>query len=240
MKFFLTILFISTISYTSIQANVVSIDAFFQKADAFFMKYVKGGLVDYKTLKSKPSDFEELLRLTWNANLTELPPESRKAFWINAYNITCIHAVVKQPNMTSPLDVDGFFTIERHKVAGEYLTLSDIENKKMMDEFKDARLHFVLVCAAKGCPKLANKAYLTENLDAQIETRTIEILDSPEFIRYNLKTDLLEVSEIFNWYTRDFAPMGGTLKYLNKFRTQKIPDSTKVGYYTYDWKLNGQ
>ena len=136
MKFFLTILFISTISYTSIQANVVSIDAFFQKADAFFMKYVKGGLVDYKTLKSKPSDFEELLRLTWNANLTELPPESRKAFWINAYNITCIHAVVKQPNMTSPLDVDGFFTIERHKVAGEYLTLSDIENKKMMDEFK--------------------------------------------------------------------------------------------------------
>ncbi len=224
----------------SATAQSTNLTEFFSKADAFFQKNVNQGVVNYKSLSTETAIFNVLLELTWNANLKNESAETRKAFWINAYNITCIHAVLKHNGIQSPLDVEGFFTIERHKVAGEFLTLSDIENKKLMAEFNDPRLHFVLVCAAKGCPKLASTAFTDQGLEKQIEDRTRVILNSPEFTKYQADTYALKVSEIFSWYAKDFEAAGGTVEFINQYYQTHIPTSLKVEFYPYDWKLNSQ
>ena len=39
------------------------------------------------------------------------------------------------------------------------MTLNDLENERLRKPYNDPRIHFALVCAAKGCPGLSREAY---------------------------------------------------------------------------------
>ena len=51
------------------------------------------------------------------------------------------------------------------EVAGETLTLDEIEHEIIRKHFSEPRIHFALVCAAMGCPPLRTEAYVGEDLD---------------------------------------------------------------------------
>ena len=55
----------------------------------------------------------------------------------------------------------------------QYLSLNGIEND-ILRPLGDPRIHFALVCAAKGCPRLRNRAYTADQLHFQLEDNARE------------------------------------------------------------------
>lgn len=212
---------------------------FFEKAESFFNKYAQNGSVDYTAVKANPAELNTLASLIADMDLSSAGSKEKQSFYINAYNLTVIKAVVDNYPIDSPMDVSGFFDTKNYSIAGESLTLNDIENKKLRAVYNDARFHFVLVCAAQGCPKIFSKAYIPAKLEAHLGTRTTEALNDANFIRVDGVKKRVLVSEIFKWYKEDFDKTGMSLiEYLNQYRSVKIPASYAVDYYTYDWTLN--
>ncbi len=219
--------------------SVVPRQQFYKDADAFFEKYVQNGKVMYGDLKANSAALVELLKVVDTAKLDGLSANEQKAFYINAYNLTLIKAVLLSYPVSSPNDIPGMFDATKHKVAGEYLTLNDLENKKIRATFDDARVHFALVCGALSCPVITESAYKPESLDQQLETQTKLALNDPDFIRVDHSASKVNVSKIFEWYKEDFGgDKKSVLQYINKYRSDQLPLDYKMGYYTYDWTLN--
>ncbi len=211
---------------------------FFSNADSFLKGTVHNGRVDYAAIKKSPEKLNALVDLAKEIRVKKIDAANYQAFWINAYNILVINGVVNNYPLKSPLDVPGFFDKITYEVGGENISLNDIENKLLRANFpQEARYHFVLVCAGLGCPPIIPSAYLPASLDAQLEEQTIKALNDDNFIR--LKKNKVQISQIFEWYTGDFIQNGASLvDFINTYRTEKLPDGSKVSYYPYDWTLN--
>lgn len=215
--------------------------SFFDRADVFFAKYVKEGMVDYAGIRKNSAELDALTREIAELDLSNkrVTAGYLKAFYINSYNLLVIREVVDNYPIEGPLQVKGFFDGIKHVVMKQQMTLDELEKKTLYAQFTDPRLHFVLVCAAKGCPPLANFAYKPDMVEAQIEARAKLVLNLPLFIRVN-KTDV-QFSEIFKWYQQDFTKENQTvIDFVNQYRSKKLPQLKVISYYKYDWSLNQQ
>ncbi len=218
-----------------------SLASFTKETDAFLQAHVNDGRVAYANLKKDPSVINKLYAQAGAMNLSGASAAEKKAFYINAYNLAVIHQVVENYPIKSPMDVPGFFDKKQQKVAGENMTLNQLEKEKLLKAYSDARVHFAVVCAAKGCPVIDNNAYTAQNLDAQLDARAKLALNSSYFIRVDSGKKSVDVSKIFEWYADDFKKGGkSVLAYINGFRQQDIPGNYKVGTYEYDWSLNSR
>lgn len=217
--------------------NAQEVAQYTKKADAFFKTYVKNGLVDYKAIKNNKSSLEELIKLGEGISVSENDKLNYQSFWINAYNVNVIKGIVDNFPINSPLDIKGFFDQTKYTVGGKYTTLNDIENKLLRAVFpKEARFHFVLVCAGLGCPPIIAEAYTPNMLESQLQKQTELALNNPDFIR--VKGKKVQISQIFEWYKGDFTQDGNEVDFINKFRKEPLPAKAKVSYYQYNWKLN--
>jgi len=215
-------------------------DTFFSKTDTFFKEYVSNGKVDYDAIHKNPEKLNEILNIAKDFSIDKKETKKYQAFWINAYNISVIKGIVDNYPIKSPLDKSGFFDRIKHNVGGKSITLNDIEHKLLRAEFKDPRFHFVLVCGAIGCPPLISKSYKPNTLDTQLEQQT-KLAINGTFIKVDTKKKKVFGSEILKWYKEDFTMNGiKEIDFLNKYRTEKIPSNYKLGYFTYNWKLNKQ
>ena len=212
-------------------------DNFYTSVTSLLQKYVKDGQVNYKALQKDVPKLEQLAKQIATYDLSKASGAEKKAFYINAYNVLVLRQVMEHYPIKSVMDVQGFFDKQKYKVAGEYLTLNELEKKKLLLPYKDARINFALVCAAKSCPPLLNKAYTPELVEKQLEAQTRQALNNPTFTKVQPKQ--VQVSEIFKWYEADFlAEAPNILAYINKYRNKPITKQNKVGYYTYNWALN--
>lgn len=211
---------------------------FFSKADAFFKTYVENGRVDYQSIKENTALLNELIEIGNAISVSKSEAKTYQSFWINAYNILVIKGIVDNYPLKSPLDVSGFFDKTKRDIGGQQITLNDIENKLLRGNYpKEARFHFVLVCAGLGCPPITNEAYMPDALETQLQHQTEKALNNPGFVR--VKGKKVQLSQIFEWYKGDFTQDGKSLVgYVNQYRTEKINPNAKVSYYDYDWALN--
>jgi hypothetical protein len=171
--------------------------------------------------------------------LTAANDKEIQAFYINAYNLIVIHQISKLYPIKSALDQNGFFNKVKHKVAGEMLTLDQIEKGKVILKYNDARVHFAFSCAANSCPELANFAYRPDMLDVQLDERTRKTLNDPVFTIVDKQNKKVELSMLFKWYQKDFEQNGmNNLGFVNRYRNESIPDNYSVSFYEYDWGLN--
>lgn len=222
------------ISIASLKAQTNNLTT---QTDAFLKEYVSQGLVDYKAIKTQPAQLQRLLGIIGNINFNDLKGNEQKAALINAYNILVIKSVVDAYPINSPIAVKGFFNERKHKVGSEMMTLDFLEKEFLYKKHPDAKLHFALVCAALGCPKLSSMAFRADILDKQLEMQTRKTLNNPNFIRQTGETVML--SEIFKWYSGHFeANASDVISFINKYRSRNIDTATKVDYYTYVWDLN--
>lgn len=218
--------------------NAQNTSGFFAKADSFFNTHVKNGLVDYKAIKANPTALNGLLDMAKDISVSTEESTTYQAFWINAYNLAVIKGVVENYPIKSPLDEPGFFDKTTYAIGGLNSTLNDIENKLLRGNFpKEARFHFVLVCAGLGCPPIIDSSYKPESLEDQLQRQTELSLNDPNFIR--VKNDKVLLSQLFEWYRGDFTQDGmSEIDYVNQYRKEKITPDSKVGYYSYNWSLN--
>jgi hypothetical protein len=215
-----------------------NVSDFFSKADTFFAEYVKNGKVAYKTIKENPSSLNELVDLANSISVSKSDKNTYQAFWINGYNLSVIKGIVANYPIKSPLDKAGFFDKTKYDIGGKSITLNDIENKLLRGNFpKEARFHFVLVCAGLGCPPIISNAYLPNTLESQLQKQTEIALNNTSFIK--VKGKKVQLSQLFEWYKGDFTQGGKSqIDYVNQYRKEKIDSGAKIGYYNYDWTLN--
>jgi hypothetical protein len=215
--------------------------SFFDFADSFFKKSVQNGKVTYSSLKANGTMLNEMVAMVENRSVSRSNPNEYKAFYINAYNIITIKSLASNYPIKSPLDIDGFFKVKKHKVAGEMLTLDQIENVKLRKEFNDARIHFVVVCGALSCPPIIESAYIPASLNAQMTKQARSAINSDFFVKVDDSAKEVAVSMIMKWYKEDFVKDGQTtIDYLNKYRNTQIPINYKVTYQEYNWTINAR
>lgn len=221
------------------ESNAQVVPSFFTETDGFFNSYVLNGKVDYKAIVASPELLNALLEKVKNIKVSPSDAPTYQAFWINAYNLSVIKGIINNYPLKSPLDKKGFFDKIKYDVGGTSITLNDIENKKLRAVFKkEARFHFVLVCAGLGCPPIINKVYKPASLEVQLQKQAEIALNNPNFIR--VKGNKVQLPQIFEWYKGDFTHNGTEIDYINKFRKEHIPENAKVSYYNYDWRLNSK
>ena len=212
---------------------------FFQDAGEFFKANVIGGKVRYRKVKNDPRQLNLLLQYLDNQGTLDVKGNEEKALLINAYNLFVIKGIVNNYPVESPLKVAGFFDRKDFRVGGKNISLNGLEKEVLIKQTQDARLHFVLVCAAIGCPKIATFAYVPEKLEEQLNARTRLAMNDPYFTRVEKTAERVELSQIFEWYKKDFTVGGQTLlQFVNRYREEQIPGHYKIAYYTYDWTVN--
>lgn len=216
-------------------------DDFFTNAGRFFNKYVQEGLVDYNSIIKYPASLDALIQQIGQTNLKGMNANTKKAFLINSYNLLVIKTLVKKQPLNNPTELAGFFDKIKHNVGGNQWTLNYIENNQIRKVYNDPRIHFVLVCGALGCPKIANYAYTPDRLESKLEQLTRLAINNKAFIRVNNTEKKVLISELFYWYKDDFLSQSASLlDYINKYRAKKIPDNFKVDKYPYDWTWNNK
>jgi hypothetical protein len=214
------------------------------------------GLVDYATLKANDLEaFEAFMRTLAEADPDSFPTEqARIAFWINAYNAVVIWQVVERYPVDSVRDVGalwgligGFFKQE-YPVAGRHMSADDIEHGTLREKFDDERIHWALVCAAFGCPRLLNRAYRPETLEETLRAQSYEFLAQPRGLQVDRDGETLYLSSYFDWYAGDFeAAAGDVVDYVLRYAPDDAAgwirahrDSMTVRIMDYDWTLNSQ
>lgn len=160
-------------------------------------------------------------------------PLEWKAFYINAYNIAVIDLVARNWPVKTILRVEGgkAFTNPRLVLHGKRISLDDLE-KRILQPAKDPRIHFALVCAARGCPDLRKEPYMPHMLDRQLDDQARSFLHSSRGAV--LKGNTLHLSKLFEWYRQDF---GDLRSFIGRYR--KLPASVSlVADLEYDWRVN--
>ncbi len=190
--------------------------------------------------------------------------ERRLAFWINAYNLLTLRAIVDHYPIQSAWftllprnsirQIDGVWTRLTWQVAGRPVTLDDIEHKILRPVFKDARVHFAINCASVSCPPLSIEPYRDQALDSQLDAAARRYLGSPDGLR--LDGDTMRVSSILDWYGEDFVPryaplIAGELSAKDKAilgvistfgsgdaASRAARGNSRIVFLKYDWSLN--
>ena len=205
--------------------------------DTFLKKYVStSGDVDYKSIKANKKELEAITK-TFSATsvLTSWSTNDQLAFWINAYNVFTIDLIVNHYPIKSIQNLDGGkpWDVKRITIGGKKYSLNNIENDIIRPQFKDARIHFAVNCAAKSCPPILNGAFFSKSLDEQLDTVTKKFINNTKY--QNITSGKMTLSKIFDWYKVDF---GDIFTFINKYSTIKVNKNTAIVYKEYDWSLN--
>jgi hypothetical protein len=228
--------------------------------------HVHAAAVDYTALKEHRAALAAVMAAFAEPTADEergWTREQRLAFWINAYNLFTLRAIVDHYPIRSALltlqprnsirQIDGVWTALTWKAAGRTVTLDDIEHKILRPEFKEPRVHFAINCASVGCPPLAGEPYRPRTLNDQLDAAARRYLARPQGLA--IRGDTLLVSRILEWYGDDFvaafAPDAAAVNRLERVARALVirfgpaaaadlarKPSTRIRYLDYDWSLN--
>ena len=204
--------------------------------------------VDYQAIRETGQDqLESYLNYAARIDPRTYTRDEQMAYWINVYNALTIQVVLRYPNKGSivrmgeklfaigPWD-DAVFT-----VAGESLTLNDIEHRILRPIWRDHRIHYAVNCASVGCPNLSTQAYSAASLEEQLASAEKTYLTHPRGLL--IEGNKAKLSSIFKWYRSDFGEEeSDVLTYMSEF-SAPLKDLLEQGRrvrtsYDYDWSLN--
>lgn len=223
-----------------------------------------GLLLKYAELNTYLSQLSDITKDTFSSwNKSE-----QLAFLINAYNAFTVKLVLtRYPKLDSIKDIGFLFFGNPWKkefvsLLGQTRSLDDLEHNliRKSGQYNEPRIHFAITCASVGSPALRDQAYTGEKLEEQLEAATHGFLADRTRNRYNTDKIRLEVSEIFEWYRKDFeqgwrgwsslaqffAHYAADLKDVPKVtpmieldaKQAQIEEGIKIKFLEYDWTLN--
>lgn len=245
-SFYLLILILIFSSQLSFASNF---DNSYKDYSNVLTKYVNKGLVDYKNLKNNSESLEKSLTeisKVEKSEYNEWRRDEKLAFLINLYNATTLKLIIDNYPLKSIRDIETPWALKIVKLFGSNISLDILEHEVIRKEFNEPRIHFVLVCAAKGCPILSSEPYKSTNLESQLDNATKTFLsdNTKNYIDNNKK--VINLSPVFDWFKDDFTKKYGSVnKFLEPyFLNEKIYESEfskfSIKYTTYDWSLNEQ
>ena len=210
---------------------------------------------DYALLKANAKDTSKLAK--YLDYLQELDPRTysraeQKAYWINLYNALTVKVVVDAFPVDSIRDIcgdraagsecSGPWNEVRARVAGQGLTLDNIENDILRPIWKDNRIHYGLSCASYSCPDLSGTAFTAKNTKALLDTGARKYVNDKRGVDF-MEDDFIIISSIYDWYVEDFGNnKQGVIKHLALYADKELAERLKnfngAVDYEYDWRLN--
>jgi hypothetical protein len=234
----------STAAIVALSGHTFAFDA--DTYSVLLSQYAPAGNVDYAELKAK--DFPRLERVY--QSLATLDPkrfqsaDEELAFWMNAYNAIVLYSATRSFPETQIGSEGGDFFKRKHPIAGQKLSLDEIEREKIRKNNRDARVHFGVNCGSRSCPLLAAQPYTAENIRRKLDLNASLFINDDANVKFDADKGLIQVSEIFKWYADDFALDSGSVeKFLEKYlapekKTILASRRWKLVYIPYDWSLN--
>ena len=239
------------------------------------LKYVnRQGMVNYKDLKAKRTRLDAFCRLMGNLEpkvLQKWDKQKQLAFWINAYNALTLKVIIDNYPIKARLlkslaypknsirQIPNVWDKLQFLVAGQKMTLNQIEHEVLRKKFNEPRIHVALVCAAMSCPALRNEPYFGKTLNKQFDDQARKFLSVPTKFRVDRKSKKVHLSKIFKWFGADFIenykPAQGfaghseaersVLNFLSKHLSDADGEYLRTGkykivYLDYNWTLNAQ
>lgn len=212
--------------------------------------------MDYRNLKAKDgAALRSLREQMMRVNVGSLNPKQQLAYWINLYNINVVGVVVDNYPVKSIRDIStdpivrlNVFKKDLVPFGNGLTSLDQIENKRIREGFKDARIHFAINCAARSCPPIRTEAYVGARVDEQLDDQARRFLNGPNGVKVGRKNDKVVVSttKVMDWFKKDFEQWGGgSVAFIRKYAS---PDKVKMidgaggkvrlEFEDYDWALN--
>ena len=214
------------------------------------------GRVNYATWNSTPADLqalEDYLAELSRANHQVATEKAAKlAYWINAYNALTIHGILREyptssiRNHTAKVFGYNIWKDLRLIVGDVNYSLDHIEHQ-ILRKLGEPRIHFAIVCASLGCPRLLNEAYEAQRLDQQLTTNTRMFFSTSANFQYDARRQVIHLSSILDWFQTDFGvDQAAMLKYVSSYlptrpaRQAANSGTVEVRFLDYDWNLNDQ
>lgn len=221
---------------------------------------VKGRQVDYLALKASQLELEKVV-----AGFGALDPDTlaamedagKIAFYINAYNSTTLLSITERYPVNSIKDISGVWNKRKWSVAGQKLTLDDIEHERLRKDFSEPRIHFAVNCASIGCPPLAPVPYLPETLADQLDSSCRAYFSDSALTYLDSGSGKLHTSKIFDWFGADFKSFppdsransdlskkeASIVSFIASFLVEEkaaelLTQTRSLKYLSYDWGLN--
>lgn len=204
--------------------------------------------VDYEALIDDKALLEEYINTTANIDPRKYNKDEQMAYWINLYNALTVLLIIDE-YPTQSITTLGKTTIAfgpwddfAITVAGQDLSLNDIEHRILRPIWQDDRIHFAVNCASIGCPNLQAEAFTSDNLNTLLDIGAEEYLAHPRALRF--EEDTLILSSLFEWYASDFGnDLTAILAKLSEYAPDELKEDLKEHQgkikYEYDWGLNG-
>ena len=227
-----------------------------QSFDQLLKKHVdKNGMVNYKAWHANPTDRQTLtayLNHLSQANLnTPAQRNAQLAYWINAYNAVTIEGILRVYPTTSirnhTAKIAGYNIWKDLKlhVGDSKAGLEEIEHK-VLRKMNEPRIHFAIVCASIGCPRLLNEAYMPQKMEQQLTINTKDFFSRSQNLQIDTNSRTVKLSKLLNWYGSDFgADINTQLVAYQRYWPEAAAQAVAAGgyrvdYLSYDWNLNAQ
>lgn len=205
--------------------------------DILLKKHVDDtGNVDYKGFAQDINALQDYLDyLAKNQPTDKAHKPEKLAYYINLYNAATVKLILDNYPTKSIKDIKNPWGKDIVQMGTEKISLGNLEHK-ILRKMDEPRIHFAINCASYSCPKLLNTAFTATNLEKLLEQTAKDFINDPK--RNVLNKEKASLSEIFNWYKKDFTKNGSLIDYLNKYASQKLTSDTKISYLNYNWGLN--
>jgi hypothetical protein len=240
---------------TSVVSPLTALAAPFDHAHAIFdtvlRKHVSESWVDYGALKADPKPLDTYLdglAAVSEEEFNRWSEKERLAFLLNLYNAATLKLVVDHYPIKSIKDIGGFrngpWKQKVVRLFGKVIALDEVEHGLIRAQYHDPRVHFALVCAAKGCPPLRAEAYVAARLDDQLDHQGRVFLGQAHKNRVAAASRTVYLSPIFKWFKKDFEEKSGSvLRFVESYLPEKDRPAVaaggfKIRYTAYDWSLN--
>jgi hypothetical protein len=214
------------------------------------------GMVDYAGWKSSESDTDALKQYLVTLGRGDAEGsdaiDGKLAFWINAYNALTVYGILQVyptssiRNHTAKVVGYNIWHDLLLPVADQQYSLDAIEHK-ILRMLGEPRIHFAIVCASIGCPRLRNEAYTSQKLEKQLADNTRDFFSRQRNLQADLNRRQLRVSSILDWFGEDFGPtpqkaLARLANYMPNDATRRLVEQGdfSVDYLDYDWNLNNQ
>lgn len=230
--------------------------------------YVRDGLVYYAALKTERANLDRFVASLDSADswLSNASSGEQRAFWINAYNALVLRTVINAYPIRgkaagypaeSIAQIAGGVDKVKHRVAGQLLTLEEIE-KTVIAGFGDPRMLLALGRGALGSGRLRSEPYRAAQLEAQLNEAVKEFVTRLDTFRINRTTNVVEVTPLFSWREPQFVAgfsQGGemwanrspleralmAMSYPHLFPSEReflALNTFTMTFGAYDWRLN--
>lgn len=242
--------------------------------DQVLQSYVENGLVNYRALQADPETLNRYLQALAVADPKDYEGWTRQqklAFWVNAYNAYTLrvivdHYPVEHSWLADPLrrypansirQIPGVWGWRWWPVMSNRYTLDHMEHVILRKELKEPRIHFVLVCASKGCPLLESRVFDAERIEQRLDRAAVNYIYRDRKAQIDKKNNTVRLPQIFRWFAEDFTFDAETAAWFARYPREAVgplvwvyryasaedrkflrQGKFELSYLEYDWTLN--